>query len=396
MTAPNPRADSAIARRPARRRRSFSGRCQARPHLEALECRLALSTYTWIGATGGNWDTSGNWQGGQVPTSGPADIVFPNSSSAQTITLTSAEANLQVNSFTVEGNTYTLQGPSQDSGQLLNLADGATINTQNGSSLSFCPPGQNSPGFNSLALNFEGSAAKAGTGSVNINNQSNFPTSPPKLRPITIGTGTITVGNSTTMIGALIQVNSGATLLVPGGTNPSIGSLSGPQSPSNPAIVQMGAIVNSVPDPAQFLSINTLQGEADVFGGEIDGGGGEVEMNGPGSLTVGSINPNPDPTGDPTKGPGEFQLQVNSGRFLVSNLVNAQTLTVGSSFGSQSATYGGMGTMNFSGQAVFNNGTTFAVVIDGTGAGQSTQLNDTDSQDQDAVELNSNSLSVSL
>src|SRR4051812_24551184 len=89
--------DSSMKRLPAfvaawRVRPSLSSkslrRRRSRPVLEALERREVLSTYTWNGTAGDtNWGTDGNWVGGTAPTTGPADITFPNTSTARTITI---------------------------------------------------------------------------------------------------------------------------------------------------------------------------------------------------------------------------------------------------------------------------------------------------------------------
>jgi hypothetical protein len=375
---PNPR-DDPTGRRPARRRKSCSHRPGGRLLLERLEDRLALSAYTWTGAANdGNWDTAGNWAGDQAPVTGSADITFNNAASAQTITLNGDDANLQVTSLEVMGGSYTLRGPSKGVAQPFLLADGASMDTENGSQLAFCEPGQNTPSFNSLLLTFQGRAIKVGSGTVGINNQRNkFPTSPAPLRPITIGSGTITVGNSTTMIGSLIQVDRGATMLVPAGTNPSIGSLSGGGN------VEMGEAPGK--EAQTLLFINTPQGDPDQFTGDITGAGGTINMEGPGSLTVGRINPG---------GSGVFRVNVDSGTLLVQDAVTAQTLNVSSS-GVLPATFGGPAAMSFSGPVTFGNTATFAVSLSGVGDGQSTQLQDTDVTDQDPVSLGG-TLSINL
>jgi RHS repeat-associated protein len=51
------------------RRRKLGRRCSGyRPRIEALEDRTLLSTVTWLGGHGLDWDTGANWSTGQVPT----------------------------------------------------------------------------------------------------------------------------------------------------------------------------------------------------------------------------------------------------------------------------------------------------------------------------------------
>jgi riboflavin synthase alpha subunit len=347
--------------------------------IETLEQRELLSTYTWNGNAGdGNWDTGTNWIGESAPTSGIVDIVFPNTNSNQTITLQPDDADLQFDSIDVQGGSYTLQSTSEGSGQLLNLTDGSLVSTENGGSLSICPSSSDGPGFDSLALNFLGAATTEGTGSVNLYNQSNLPIAPASLRPIKIGGGTITVGNSTSMLGALLQVNLGATLevpVLPAVSNATIGSLSGDGRVKLDA-TQGGSQTASI-------LINTPSGESDSFTGSIGGAGGLIDMEGAGALAVGSINP------DDNSGP--FQVEADSGTLLVNDTANAQKLTVASG-----ATFGGPGALNFSSTATFNSKSTFAVELNGTGLGQYTQLVDSDLFDQNPVDLGDATLSPSL
>ena len=359
MAPRTPRANSLLPRRPAHRRRSFSGWRRARPGCEPLESRLVLSTYTWTGWVNDSWDNAGNWLNDQVPVAGSTVLFQPLLSQKDPTTgdlypVGSTTVDLgseDVSSIQMNG-SYEFVGDQSSSS--LTLDNNSTIATATGATLDVDQDGDIT---NDITVDFSGSTTKSGAGALGINTQlitygSELANT---LSPIKIGSGPIIVGNSTSMIKSLIQVDSGATLVVPGGENPSIGSLSGD------GIVQMG----SANDPANLLSINTPQGNTDVFSGTIEGangGGGPIEMNGAGSLTIGTINPD---------GTGLFSVTVNSGTLLASSSLNAQTLTVGSSFGNSSATFGGPAAMTITGLAsgsfepdvTFNDLATFAVAL---------------------------------
>jgi hypothetical protein len=234
----------------------------------------------------------------------------------------------------------------------LTLDDGTAISADQGATLAI---DANETFKSDLALNLAGSTTMSGDGGLVVSTQTiNYPNLPPgKLRPITINTGTATLGNSTAMKQTRYVVESGSTLVVPADQNPQVGSLTGG-----------GAVEVGDFGPANSLSINTPEGETDAFSGSIEGQGGTIEMEGQGSLTIGSINPTD---------AGAFPLQIDSGMLLVSNSADAQTLQVASN-----ATFGGPGTINCSGKAFFSAGATFAATLGGTASGEFTRLNNDD------------------
>jgi hypothetical protein len=224
---PNTRVFLSGCRRLAGAPRPPGERRRSRPSLEALEQRVTPANYTWVGAQGGIWDNPDNWLGGNVPKSGVADIDLAPTNMPQTITLEADDVNFQVSSLTIESGSYTLIGPKANANQPFTLSDGVTLSVKNGGSLSFCTPFfQGGPGANSLSLSFLGDASETGTGTVFINNQSNAYAIPPGMSPFTVNSGTVVLGSSTKMAGSFFTVDSGATLLVPAGSMPSIGSLS--------------------------------------------------------------------------------------------------------------------------------------------------------------------------
>ena len=353
-------------------------RRKARPTLEFLERREVLSTFTWTGNAGdGSWDTAGNWAANQAPTSGSADIIFPNAATPQTITLPAEHCPLHITSFTVQGGSYTLQGPSANSLQTLTLADGATIDTQTSGSILAIAPGRNTTDANSLPLYFLGSVTKNGPGTLALNNDVYFYATPlPTVQTLHVSAGNVNLGANANLWRSSFQIDNGSNVLVADGYKPSLGSLSGGGT------LQIGVSSN----PATTgVFLNTPQGVSDQFSGVINGNGGLISMSGLGSVTVGSINP---------AGTGTFDLIVGSGTILVSNTLRVRQLNVFTS-PDQSVAFGGPASMSVSDVATFNNVSTFFVALNGTGAGQYTQLVDT-KPGGNPVDLGGSTLSVSL
>ncbi|MGD0042822.1 MAG: hypothetical protein ABSE84_20850, partial [Isosphaeraceae bacterium] len=224
LNQPSGDATSWFLRVATRRPKSATRRRKVRPFLESLERREVLSTFTWIGSAGGSWDTGTNWSGGVAPKSGPVAIVLlPSTAQNQTISLQSDDSNLQITSLTMEGGTYTLQGPSSNANQQLSLAPGASLDIENGGTLNVCA--SSSP--NSLALNFLGSTTKTGTGTLTLNNASDtYSGNPSSLLLFDISNGLTTIGNTSSLTKSLIQAD-GAGLLIGDGVTASIGSLTG-------------------------------------------------------------------------------------------------------------------------------------------------------------------------
>ena len=372
-----------------------------RPFLEILENRLALSSYTWIGGTNQDWDTPANWQKNlPPPLTGTNDIFFDNTG-AQTVFLDSDDANLQINSLTLEGGSITLQGPSTSDDLPLDLANGVTIDSGDGSTLTFCPSQAATSGENSLALNFLGSATVEGVevqgiGGVYINNQQNNPpptTSPAPKRPITIGTGKLTLGSSTGMIDFDLHVDAGGTIIVPDTSLPRIGSLSG---------IGTVELEGNPGDNSTGLDLNPPQSESDEFNGEIEGTGGTISMQGAGTQSIADINYDP---ATKTIGSGAFQLNVSSGTLLVNDAVYTGTYTeefetVGAGLTvASTANFGGPGIMDIAGQSVFSGSSTFGVSINGALPADYGNLINDDSNSEDGgtgIVLTGSNLSVNV
>jgi hypothetical protein len=340
------------------------------------------ATYTWVGAMGGIWDNPANWLAGQVPKTGTAEIDFVPAAVPQTITLLNDDVNFQVDSIKVEAGSYTLVGRAPNANQPFTLSNGAVISINNDGRLSFgTPVSLAGAGTDSLPLVFLGAAAEMGTGTVLINNQLNA-SQAAGLSQFAIDSGTLALGSSTSMARSFFAMAPGATVLVPSGSDPSIGSLSGSGN------VQMGDVAGLA--NVTSLSINTPTGETDTLAGAFIPGpaaagqvaGGTVQMNGPGSLTVGSLDP---------ASQGQFQIDVAGGTLNIASMANAQTLTVAAG-----ATFGGPATSTFSGPATIAAASNLSISLNGTGAGTFTQIKGTSAAVPASVELTGANLAVSV
>ena len=361
----------------------FAHRHRARLILEPLESRVVLSgTFTWTGLSDGiSWDSGGNWAGGQVPTSG-ASVVFPPIDSEtdpttslpypaiSTIILESAD----VSSLNIQDN-YTFEGSAKDASDELTLDPNATITTGTGDSLTI---------LSNLQLNEPGGFFEAGAGSVQVDVQGQ---PSPVLVPTTITAGDQVLDNAAGDAMTLYTLDSGATLEISSASQGTIGSLDGP------GIVQMDG-------GGASLAVGTPLNEYDVFAGGFTGngtnsGGGAITMDGAGTLTIGDINQG---TAPQTSGAGSFQVAVDSGLLLVSNAAYlADGTDVPGLEVNSGGAFGGPGTVNDSGQALFKSGSKFAVVLGGLTAGESTQLVDTDSDSKSsgtAVQIGGSNLEV--
>ena len=118
------------------------------PWVEGLEDRTVLSTVTWVGTNGGDWDAAANWSPAGVPTSGDDVVIKP--SSAQTITHTQNQADsvlslttnsyatldLTAGSLTVGNGTSTFGGPiTVGSAATMAMAAGASVTIPVGETL---------------------------------------------------------------------------------------------------------------------------------------------------------------------------------------------------------------------------------------------------------------------
>ena len=80
-----------------------------RPFIEDLESRFVLSTIMWnttTAPTGGDWDTPGNWVGGNVP--GPSNAVVIDLTSSGTVTHSTNAADSVLSLTTNSSTTLSL------------------------------------------------------------------------------------------------------------------------------------------------------------------------------------------------------------------------------------------------------------------------------------------------
>jgi hypothetical protein len=364
------------------RRAKALRRTASRPAIELLECRLVLSTFTWTGLDDGStWSDAANWSGGQVPTAG-STVVFPPIASEQapstgvmyppvgTIDIATAD----VASVIVDDN-YTFEGLPKGAENQLTIDSGGAITTGVGDVLTFAP---------NLVVNNLGPASEAGAGSIQLH-VSGEPS--PGLVPASITSGVQTFVSSATTAKTLYTVNQGGTLEISSGTSGMAGSLDGN------GVVQMDGTGAS-------LSFVTPENESDIFAGSFTGNGqgssgGSIAMNGAGTLSIGVINQGTSPN---NAGPASFQIAANSGTLLIGTAAYLEDGTgVPALNVKPGAEFGGAGLINDAGQALFNNGSIFAVVLNGAAAGKATQLVDTgpdSNTNGTAVQIAGSNLSV--
>jgi Bacterial Ig-like domain (group 3) len=312
---------------------SSTRRRTARPALEFLERREVLSTFTWTGTAGdGNWDTGTNWQGGVAPKTGPADLVFQSTTTNQTITLQSDDTGLVVNSLSVQGGNYTLQGPTTNASQRLTLAAGATVSLDStvGGTLTICT----SSAPNSLAPNFLGSTVLNGGGALALNNSTvSYSGNPTSLLTFQVDASNLTFGSSASYVSTLIHLANSGSILVDDGVIPSLGSVNGAGT------LQLGLFGNATSSTG--LTVNTPSGESDTLAGNVQGPGGTLTQAGAGSLVISRINP--------VSASNPFVLDVQSGTFGLQGLSNVA-------------------------HATFSAGSTFSAALNGTGVGQAAKI----------------------
>jgi hypothetical protein len=371
------------------------------PQLEALENRLNPSTYYWTAlGDAQTWNDPMNWahfvpyqsmaQTG-VPTP-YSDVVFPAISTLPKGALTTINFNfsylfqpldsLSINdSYTFEGTPVTIEqslsvsNPFTSSSTTtaimelsgLAFAPGATINTAAGTTLQLgttsAPTG--------LQLNLQGALTKTGGGQVEVDTQTvTYPTTALNLTPVpvTIGGGSVTLGENVTLSAINVQINSTASLNIADDVAAQVRSITGT------GLIDLEGTTTA--GDTTSLSVAVPNSVTDQFGGFIQGTGRFI-TSGNGTLTTGTITMN-----------GTGSIDASSGTLLVDGSISAGALNVGI-YG----TFGGLGIWNFSGAVVFQAGATFQVTLDGTAPGsQYTQL--VDSNATSGVNLGNSTLAA--
>ena len=363
-------------------------RPRTRPGHEVLERRLALdgsiTTYDWVARGDGvSWSDPNNWiHIGPIPSVGVpgvpvggSNVEFPPlytlpAGSPSTINFNSPYSSFPINlltiedSFTFSGNPITVNngvivanppGKLADATILLSgvtLGSRSTIYTQQGSTLNLA----DSADPTGLKLGLEGGVTKGGGGQLFIDTQSVIaPYLGFNLQPFEIAGGTVTMGTSVTFTGSRFQVDSNAALDIAAAASVRIAALAG----SGTVDIQGTGSANDTTS----LKISEPAAQSDKFTGLIDGVG-QLILQGNGTLTTGAI--------DFSDGGG---IQVLLGTLVADGAVSVGTLSV-----SNGATFGGVGPWHFSGSAVFQAGTNYALTLDGLTPGtQYTQLVNGDS-----------------
>ena len=123
------------------------------PPSQAPTLTPSTPTVTWIGASGGNWNTAANWSTGAVPL--VTDDVYVSVPAGQTVTISSG--TVTVNSLFVDGNltvignaTLKVNGVSKINGNLIFRVLSLSLSIWNGSVALVCRRIQRS--FNRLGL----------------------------------------------------------------------------------------------------------------------------------------------------------------------------------------------------------------------------------------------------
>jgi hypothetical protein len=321
MMAPLSLVASVIARCSGSTEASPARRRKLHPGLEMLEQRVVLSnSYTWTGDGDGiKWSDASNWDNAQgeqshvAPPAGSA-VTFPTDGGVNTYIKIEQD---DVSAITIQGigSEYTFEVDPSTANASLTLDNDATILTPLGGMLTLA---------NNLIVNQEGNLTETGAGTVLFSGDL-------ELGQKSEYSGNFYLPNTAQYGSYLFTIGPNATLVVGNGIVSSVGSLNGSGT------VEMGSRAT--------LEIYTPQGESDAFAGTIYGTG-TLEMDGAGSLTVGSI-----------AGPG---LEINSGTVDVESGSDLQNLIVGSD-----ATFSASGSVSVSGFASFDPESTFAVELYG-------------------------------
>jgi hypothetical protein len=222
----------------------------------------------------------------------------------------------------------------------LAFAPGASINTSSGTTLQL----GTTTAPTALQLNLQGPLTKTGGGQVVIDTQTvTYPTTALNLTPVpvTIGSGSITLGESVALGAINVQINSTASLNIADQVAAQVRSITGT------GLINLEG--TTATGDATSLSVSVPNSATDQFGGFIQGTG-QFAATGNGTLTTGTITMN-----------GTGSIAAMAGTLLVEGSISAGSLAVG-----PFATFGGLGLWNFSGAVVFQAGATFEVTLDGT------------------------------
>ena len=146
---------------------------------------LAVTTYNWAGVNGGNWSASSNWNN-TVPGAGNTAVFSDTSTAGATVDL---DVSVEVKGVTFN-NLVTNQSITSTMGSTLVLANGAALSTL-----------QTEAGAHSISAAVEAGMglAKSGAGKLTLS-------------------GTVAIGNSSTINPAFVVTGTGSELLLSGPT----------------------------------------------------------------------------------------------------------------------------------------------------------------------------------
>lgn len=401
---------------PAKRR--APGASTLRLSMELLEDRIELATLTWTGAVNNLWSNANNWKNesnqAQAPAAGD-DLIIPSSAS-----------NLTMNNDTAAGTNYHSITFTGTGTQIIVTGNAITIGDASGGGIfqQFTSVANATIGV--AALTLQSGAAKTFSatiagGQLIINSTLNLNGVDLQIGQVGAGAGNVRFQQAINGTGNLTKVESGIAIIA------AVANFSGNIN-INGGTLQLG-LANVIPNASQ-VNLNAvgatfdLNGFADTIGALSGVAGSTVTLGANGALTVGGSGSTTTFSGliagggSLTKaGAGTFTLDGNntytgattvSGGTLAVNGQQAQSnVTVSSSgiLGGVGAVgnvvvqaggridpgSGGPGTLATK-QVTFNAGSTFAIQLNGTGAGQFDVIN----AGSDAILLGGTTLTGSL
>ncbi len=359
------------------------GKSRVKPCFERLEERLTPSglfppnTYFWTaGGDGMSWNDPNNWQHFNPPTyakmpgtpTAYSNVVFPATTllpkgSPTTINFNFSYSGMPIDSLTVD-DSYTFEGnpltivdllttPNSYSASSLplavtfltgglNLSPGAVIQTAADTTIQL--GSASTP--TSLELGLTGPIAKTGGGQFVIDTQNiQYPSSAiVQPVPIAIQGGTIDLGASTNLPGISFVISPPANLAIADNVVMQIGPFYGAGTVDLEGQPTVGDTTS--------LTIYVPNSVTDTFTGSIEGLG-QFVMGGHGTLALNNLDLS-----------DAGSVQVSYGSLIVKGSISAGSLVV-----LTDASLGGLGYWSFSGNVVFQPGSTFDVTINGTTPG---------------------------
>lgn len=259
-------------------------------------CNLnATTTSTWIGSSGSNMSTSGNWVGGVVPANATTNIIsFPMAGVSSTPN-NNLGSNYLFNTINFTGHAYTLTGDSflipGEFGSTINFdITGCAIETTMNISASTAALNVYSTGINTIGNGSGGGLSGSGVlnvlkGQLNIGGTSTF-------------NGTINITGS----------SSGPTILKAQATN-ALGTLG-----YTPLLVNL-----TEPGGTAYTATLDLNGYNQIIGG-ISGTTGTSIILGAANLTLNNFGSYSTPFYGTLTGTGTLTLQNNANAALLGNL----------------------------------------------------------------------------